>query len=139
MPPEHLADLILILHAAFICFVVFGLLLILLGGTLCWRWVRNRWFRATHFAAIALVVAQAWLGLVCPLTTLENYLRHKADQPGYEMGFIADHVGRLIFFEAPGWVFSVCYTAFGLLVLAGIWLVPPKWRARKQYHEPTPD
>lgn len=127
-----LADLVLILHAAFIGFVVIGLILILLGGTMRWRWVRNRWFRFAHLAGIGLVVVQAWFGIMCPLTTLENHLRHKAGQPVYELGFIADHVHRLIFFEAPGWVFSLCYTVFGLLVLAGLWLVPPKWRGRNE-------
>jgi uncharacterized protein DUF2784 len=139
MPPEYLADIILLLHAGFIAFVVFGLLLILLGGVLHWRWVRNRWFRGAHFTAIALVVLQAWFGIVCPLTTLESHLRRQAGQPVYELGFIADHVRRLIFFEAPGWVFSLCYTAFGLLVLAGLWLVPPKWSVRKQYRETPQD
>ena len=123
-----LADLVLLCHAGFIAFVVFGLLLILAGGVLRWAWVRNRWFRAAHLAAIAVVVLQAWLGVVCPLTDLENYLRRQAGRPVYEAGFIADHLHRLIFFEAPAWVFTLCYTLFGLGVLATIWLVRPRWR-----------
>lgn len=128
MPYSLLADLVLLIHAGFIAFVVFGLLLILAGGALRWAWVRNRWFRLAHLAAILLVVLQAWLGIVCPLTDLENYLRRQAGQPVYEMGFIADHVHRLIFFEAPAWVFTLCYTLFGLGVLAAFWLVRPAWR-----------
>ncbi len=128
MPDQTFADLILLLHAGFIAFVVFGLLLVFLGGALRWRWVRNRWFRLAHLSAIAVVVAQAWLGIVCPLTTLENYFRRRAGQPGYEMGFIADRVRRLIFFEADWWVFAVSYTVFGLLVLASFWLIRPRWR-----------
>ncbi len=128
MSDQTLADLVLILHAGFIAFVMLGLLLVLLGGALKWRWVRNRWFRLAHLGAILLVVAQAWLGVVCPLTTLENTLRHRAGQSGYELGFIADRVQRLIFFEADGWVFSLAYTVFGLLVLASFWRVRPTWR-----------
>ncbi len=128
MPDPTLADLVLLLHAGFIAFVVLGLCLILLGGALRWRWVRNRWFRLAHLAAIGLVVAQSWLGIVCPLTTLESALRRRAGQPGYEVGFIADRVQRLIFFEADWWVFAVSYTAFGLLVLASFWWVRPCWR-----------
>ena len=123
-----LADLVLLIHAGFIAFVVLGLLLILAGGVLCWAWVRNRWFRLAHLAAIGVVVLQAWLGIVCPLTDLENYLRRQAGRPVYEVGFIADHLHRLIFFEASAWVFTVCYTLFGLGVLAAFWLVRPRWR-----------
>ncbi len=128
MSNETLADLVLVLHAGFVAFVVLGLLLVLLGGAMRWRWVRNRWFRLAHLAAILLVVAQAWLGIVCPLTTLESYLRRRAGQQGYEMGFIADRVRRLIFFEADWWVFALAYTVFGILVLVSIWLVRPRWR-----------
>lgn len=122
-----LADLVLLLHAMFIAFVVFGLVLILVGGALKWRWVRNRWFRLAHLAAIGVVVLQAWFGVVCPLTDLESYLRRRAGQPAYEVGFIADHLHRLIFFDAPVWVFTACYTAFGLGVLAALWWVRPRW------------
>ncbi len=128
MSDHLLADLILLLHAGFTAFVVLGLVLILFGGAMYWRWVRNRWFRLVHLAAILMVVAQAWLGIVCPLTTLENFLRHRAGQSGYELGFIADRVQPLIFFDAPGWVFSLAYTVFGFLVLASFWLVRPRWR-----------
>jgi len=128
MPDQTLADMVLLLHAVFIAFVVLGLALILIGGVLRWRWVRNRWFRLAHLAAIAAVVAQTWLGIQCPLTTLESYLRRRAGQPGYEMGFVADRVQRLIFFEADWWVFAVSYTVFGLLVLLSFWWVRPRWR-----------
>ena len=126
-----LADFILILHAMFIAFVVFGLLLILIGGCLRWRWVRNRWFRIAHLCAIGVVVFQAWFGNVCPLTTLENHLRQRAGQAVYEHGFIADHLHRLIFFQAPAWIFTLSYSLFSLLVLLSLWLIKPNWRADK--------
>lgn len=128
MSDQLLADAVLILHAGFIAFVVFGLLLILIGGAVKWAWVRNRWFRVVHLAAICLVVAQAWLGITCPLTTLENHLRVSAGQPAYELGFIADHVHRLIFFQAEPWVFTLAYTVFALMVVAGFWFVRPHWK-----------
>ncbi len=131
MSPSLLADLVLILHTAFIGFVVFGLLLILIGGALRWRWVHNRWFRIAHLLAIGIVVGQAWFGIMCPLTTWENNLRRQAGQSVYEQGFIADHLHRLIFFEASPWVFNLCYTLFGLLVVLGFWLVKPNWRPGK--------
>lgn len=39
-----LADLVLITHVTFVLFVIFGLVLILVGGGLGWQWVRNPWF-----------------------------------------------------------------------------------------------
>ena len=62
------ADLILVLHTLFVAFVVLSLPAILLGGVLAWPWVRNRCFRLLHLAAIAFVVVQSWLGMICPLT-----------------------------------------------------------------------
>lgn len=127
-----LADLILLLHTTFIAFVVVGLLLILVGGVVRWRWVRNRWYRIAHLLAIGYVVVQAWCGRMCPLTVWESELRQRAGQPGYEQGFIADHLHRIIFFDAPPWVFTLSYSLFGLLVLLSLWLVKPNWRADKR-------
>ncbi|MCC6680002.1 MAG: DUF2784 domain-containing protein [Phycisphaeraceae bacterium] len=126
-----LADLLLITHAAFIGFIVIGLLLILTGGVRRWKWVRNLPFRLLHLAAIVVVVLQAWLGVICPLTTLEAWLREQAGQNALygEAGFIAHWLHRLIFFSAPPWMFTVCYTAFGLLVLLS-WIVIAPARKR---------
>jgi|ERR1051325_5115690 hypothetical protein len=121
-----LADVVLILHVSFVAFVVVGLLAILVGGACGWDWVRNPWFRALHLAGIGLVVVQAWLGIVCPLTTLEMFLREKAGDSTYSGTFIAHWLRKLLFYEAPAWVFVACYTAFGLAVVAS-WL---KFRPR---------
>jgi len=89
-----LADGVLVTHVAFVGFVVIGLALILLGGLRRWSWVRNRWFRRTHLAAIGLVVVQAWLGIICPLTNLEMFLREKAGDATYQDTFIAHWLHR---------------------------------------------
>ena len=70
-----LANAVLILHAGVMLFIAGALMLILLGARRTWRWVRNGTFRVLHLAAIAYVVAQSWLGSVCPLTDLEQSLR----------------------------------------------------------------
>lgn len=127
-----LADVVLVTHALFVAFVIVGLLLVLLGGWRGWAWVRNRWFRLAHFAAIGLVVAQAWLGVHCPLTVLENHLRRLASEDTYPSGFVAYWVGGILFYDAPPWVFIFAYTVFGLLVLTALWLVPVRWRKRPQ-------
>ena len=122
-----LADVALITHVAFIAFVVVGLLVILLGGMRGWNWVRNPWFRLLHLVSIGVVVVQAWLGIICPLTTLEMALREKAGDSTYDGTFVAHWLQSLIYYEAPPWVFAVSYTVFGLAVV-GSWL---KFRPRR--------
>jgi len=120
------ADAILIVHALFVAFVVFGLLLVVAGRLRGWRWVRNRWFRLTHLIAIAVVVLQSWLGSACPLTTWEMALRGRAGGVAYSGAFIAHWLEAILYYTAPAWVFTVCYTAFGLAVLASWFWVPPR-------------
>ena len=120
------ADAILVTHVLFVAFVVLGLILIFVGKFLSWTWVRNPWFRVTHLLAIGVVVLQAWLGVICPLTIWEMELRSKAGKTIYEGSFIAHWLNELLYYQAPWWVFVVCYTAFGGVVLASWFLVRPR-------------
>jgi uncharacterized protein DUF2784 len=119
------ADLVLFIHLLFVVFVVCGLALILAGKFLAWQWVRNPWFRLLHLAGIGIVVLQSWLGLICPLTIWENWLRQKAGQAVYEESFVAHFLNELLYYSAPPWVFIVCYTVFGILVLGSWFWVRP--------------
>jgi polyferredoxin len=123
-----LADLTVILHFAYVMFVLLGLLLTLLGWVLNWGWVRNRWFRGIHLSMILIVVIEAWIGLTCPLTTWEQELRSAGGQETYQGDFIANWAHDALFFQAEPWVFTVCYTLFGGLVLATLVFVPPRWK-----------
>lgn len=117
-----LADFILVVHAAFVLFVVIGALMIWLGWLFGWRWVRSLWFRRIHLASIAFVAIETLLGLTCPLTTLEDALRGEAGA----QGFIARWLHRWLFYGAPDWVFSVAYVSFALLVALTYWRFPPR-------------
>lgn len=128
MPPLLLADIVLTLHAAVVLFIVGGLVLIFLGNRLGWRWVNGWWFRVAHLAAIGIVVAQAWLGLDCPLTTLEVWLRSPGEMGGLLEGFIAYWLGRLLYYRLPAWVFVLAYSLFGALVMLAWWRYPPARR-----------
>lgn len=119
------ADALLIAHVAFVLFVVLGLVLIFVGKAKHWSWVRNPWFRVAHLLAIGIVVAQAWLGLICPLTIWEMQLRAKAGQTIYDGSFISHWLGELLYYHAPAWVFTCAYTTFGVLVLLSwVWVRP---------------
>ena len=121
-----LADLVLLLHSLIAGFIVFGLLLILLGAWRNWNWVRNPLFRYAHLLAIAIVVAESWLGVVCPLTTWEMSLREAAGQATYSGSFIAHWLHTLLYYEAPAGVFTSLYSAFGLIVAFSWWYVRPR-------------
>src|SRR5688500_712881 len=101
-----LADTVLALHFGVVLFVVGGLVLVLAGNALGWRWVNGLGLRLAHLAAIAYVVVQQWLGAACPLTTLEAWLRVQAGQGTHGQGFVEHWLQRLLFYEAPAWVFT---------------------------------
>jgi hypothetical protein len=123
----------LIMHVLFVAFVVVGLILVYVGSILSWQWVRNFWFRASHLVAIGVVVLQSWFGLICPLTTWEMHLRSKAGENIYDGSFITHWLNQLLYFQAPSWVFIVCYTFFvGLVVLSWFVVRPNSFSTRDQ-------
>jgi polyferredoxin len=123
---QLLADAVLSLHVAFVVFVVGGLVVIVTGNLRNWRWVNALWFRLAHLAAIAVVVAEAWFGAVCPLTSLEMWLRARARAPTYAGSFIEHWLQRILYYEAAPWVFTLAYTLFALVIAATWWYFPPR-------------
>ena len=119
------ADGLLIIHALFVAFVVFGLIFIITGLVRRWRWTRNPWFRFIHLGAIGTVVIQSWLNVICPLTIWENTLREKAGQATYAGSFIRHWLHKLIFYQAEAWVFTLAYSVFAALVVLAWYLAPP--------------
>ncbi|MCC6126616.1 MAG: DUF2784 domain-containing protein [Pirellulales bacterium] len=122
-----LADLVVAIHFAYVGFVVAGLLAILLGGWRKWRWVRNFWFRLIHFLMIAVVVGESLFGVICPLTDWEDALREKAGETVQQGTFIGRMLHDLLFLEVPQGALAPFYCVFGLIVLATVFLVPPRW------------
>jgi hypothetical protein len=127
-----LADIVLVLHFGVVLFIIGGLALIVAGNTWHWRWVNNIWFRLAHIAAITIVAVQTLLGQLCPLTTLESWLRSKAGSVPYSKSFIEYWIQRALFYEAPLWIFAMAYTVFGLLVVAAWWRFPPRRTGRRE-------
>lgn len=135
---QLLADLVLVLHFAIVLFVVGGLILIVAGNLRGWRWVNALGFRLAHLAAIGVVVAESWLGLVCPLTTLEAWLRRQAGLETHSASFLEHWVQRLLYYEAPAWMFMLAYTLFALAVVSAWWFFPPRARHKRQTLPRTP-
>jgi hypothetical protein len=82
MPYRLLADLVLILHAGFVAFVVLGALLAL-------RWPRVAWI---HVPVVLWGAGIEFVGGICPLTPLENHWRRLAGELGYPGGFIEHYI-----------------------------------------------
>lgn len=120
------ADIFLFFHVLFVAFIVMSFVAILAGGAFGWSWVRNPWFRLAHLSAIGIVTVQSWFGIICPLTTWEMALRVKAGGSAYQKPFISHWFETLLYYEAPGWVFVLCYTAFAALVVAIWYFVRPR-------------
>jgi len=120
-----LADTVLFSHVLVVMFVVLSVPVILLGRLRAWSWVRNPWYRGLHLLSIAVVASQAWAGVVCPLTTLEMWLREKAGEATYTGSFISHWLDKLLYYDLPAWVFTPIYSAFaGLVVLCWVWVRP---------------
>jgi hypothetical protein len=118
-----LANTVLVLHALLVLFIVGGLIAVWVGAWLKRGWIRNRAFRLTHLVAISVVALLAVLGIPCPLTVLEDWLRtgHAGSQ-----GFVQRWVSYWLYYHLPGWVFATTYAAF-LLIVAVTWRrIPPR-------------
>lgn len=99
------ADMVVLLHAAFIAFVV-------LGGLLALRDVRWAWL---HLPAAAWGAYAEITATVCPLTPLENALRQRAGGAGYDGGFVEHYLIPLIY---PAGLTPAHQRWIGVLVIA---------------------
>src|SRR5688572_13190915 len=128
-----LADLVLLVHFAFVAFVALGFLVIWVGYFCRWPFVRDLRFRVAHLVAMGVVLAESLTGFICPLTTWENQLRkHAGEAAGYSGSFIQHCVGRLLFHDWSEQTFTFIYA--GLFILVGItfWVVRPQRRTQRQ-------
>jgi len=88
----------------------------------------SRAFRLAHVLGMAVVAAEALLGVACPLTEFESALRSAAQAPAYGQSFIAHWLGRLLFYDFDEAVFAGAYL-IGLGVTVWAWR---RWPVRKR-------
>lgn len=127
-----MADAVLALH---LLIVAFNIVMVPLAWIAVWRrfgrgwgWVARPAVRWTHVGMMALIAMQSLLGQHCPLTILEQALRDRAGQSGYEGSFIGHLMGRIMYWEFPEWVFIVIYVGWFGVVGATWWCVKrAKW------------
>jgi hypothetical protein len=87
MSYRWLADLVLVVHLAFVAFVV-------LGGLFALRWSRVAW---VHIPVAIYGASVEFLGFICPLTPLEVWLRQRGGQAGYSGGFVEHYVTAALY------------------------------------------
>ncbi len=122
------ADALVVVHLAYVGYVVLGQLAIIVAAPFRWQWARNPWFRLTHFGAIAYVAYEEFAGIRCPLTVWEEQLRLLGGQ-SVDIGqtFMGRLVHDILFFpNTPHVVFAVAHVAFAVLVFQGLIMYPPR-------------
>ncbi len=129
---RFLADSVVVLHFAYVAFVVGGTAAIVAGVARRWQWVRNFRFRAIHFLMIAVVAAESLGGILCPLTEWEDRLREKAGESTEPVSFVGRWIHKLLFVDLPPSVLSTCYCLFGLAVLLLLVVAPPRWPWKRE-------
>lgn len=118
-----LADLVLLLHLAFVVFAVAGSVAVM-------RWPKLAWL---HIPALLWAVWIEWSGGICPLTPLENLLRQAAGQAGYSGGFIEQYLLAVLY--PAGLTRELQWWLGGIVLainLAGYgWLLLRRWRQHR--------
>ncbi|MBM4126480.1 MAG: DUF2784 domain-containing protein [Nitrospira sp.] len=116
------ADLVVILHFGFVCFV-------LLGGLLLVKWPRLAWL---HLPAIAWGVFIEFSGWICPLTPLENWLRTQAGEAGYAGDFVVRYLSAVLYPESLTRdiqiVLGTLVLVVNLAIYGRLWCTPGKRR-----------
>lgn len=123
-----LADAIVVVHLLIVLFVVAGVPLVYLGAARHWAWIRSWRWRLLHLIAIAVIAAESLLGIDCPLTVWEDRLRGEQ----ISTGFVERWIDRILFYDAPTWVFTAAYVTFAALVVITWVAVPPARAPRKR-------
>jgi hypothetical protein len=121
-----MADLILVLHATFVLFV-------LTGGLLVARWPRLAWI---HLPAVAWGAVVEFAGLICPLTPLEQAWRRASGGSGYQGDFVEHYVTAALY---PAELTRAIQVSLGLLVLAlNGWVYWRLLRRRRRFTAAAP-
>lgn len=126
MTPSSIADIVVVIHFLWVLGVIVPTPLIVAGKFLKWRWIHNLWFRRIHLAMIAFVAFESAVGVLCPLTVIEQQLRSTANKSSYTGSFVEHWVHELIFYDFAPWVFTTAYLAFLAFVITLYVLIPPQ-------------
>lgn len=117
---RYLADLLVLIHFAFVLFVV-------LGGLLALRWPRAAWF---HLPAALWGAGIEFAAGICPLTPLENHLRRLGGEAGYTGGFVEHYVLPVLY--PAGLTHDVQLVLGTFVVVFNVVVYALVWRRRRK-------
>ena len=100
------ADLVVVLHLAYLGFVA-------VGGVLAWRWPKLLW---VHVTAVTWAVAILLIGQRCPLTDLQRYAEGRAGEARDGRGFVDRYLEGVLFPER--WT-TALRILMGVLIIVG--------------------
>lgn len=127
---EFLADFLMLAHACFSVFVLYGLVFILAGTIVDWRWTRNRWFLNLHLAATLFLLVRISLGLPCPFSATEDYLRSQTTA-SCPLGIMTHAIFHQLAFRGNDpHRFARWTTLFGVLAISIQVAARFRWKAR---------
>ena len=104
MPHRFLADVVMVTHFGYLVYLV-------MGGFLAWHWSRAIY---PHLLAVGWALGIVFIGFPCPLTSIEQRLRHEAG----EFGFIDRYLEEIVYSEE---LTAVLRLAVAILVVVAYW------------------
>ena len=119
-----LADAVVVLHFAFVLFVV-------LGGLFALRWPRAAWY---HLPAAVWGAGIEFLGGICPLTPLEIRLRRLGGEAGYSGGFVEHYILPVLYPQAL--TRDVQYILGGIVIALNLFIYGIVWRRLRRRRSP---
>ena len=119
-----LADIILILHFLVVIFITVGFLLVPIGYYYDLSWIKIFKIRLFHFGLMFLVTFETLVGITCPLTSIENYLRGINNSKS----FISFWIEKIIYWDFPTSFFMFLYFVFLGWTLLMWKIYPPKFK-----------
>lgn len=122
------ANLVAVVHIGYFLFILGGLIAILVGTKKNYRWVRNPWFRITHFAAVYLVLFEEVTGLPCILNLIQWALRSSATGESEATSGTGGILDYLLYHTISPLMLDIFYWSTGLALLVLLWKVPPRFR-----------
>ena len=115
-----LADLVVVVHVAYVLFIP-------VGGFLAWRWPR---VFPVHLASVVVAIASVTVGFDCPLTTWENSLRRRGGETSYTDGFLNHYFAGRLYPHGHDTLVQLVIAAAVLISYVGFFL-------RQRAHTPT--
>ena len=110
------SEIVLLFHFCIFLFMILSFFLIPLGYFQKWKWVKNKYYRLIHLILMGIIFIETILGLMCPLTILENFLRNNIEINNK----ITQIIHQIMYWDLPTYQFIILYL-LSLLYLIFLW------------------